>query len=59
MLKITIYGSSSKGNCYLLDNGKTKIMLDCGIKKLKEKVEMGELKGIVITHSHSQTIVKV
>ena len=36
MLKLTIFGSSSKGNCYLLENNKTKIMLDCGIKKLQD-----------------------
>ena len=53
MLTLTIYGSSSKGNCYLLSNGTTNIMLDCGVKNIEHKLEVGGVDGIVITHSHS------
>ena len=31
MLSLQILGSSSKGNCYILENNDTKIMLDCGV----------------------------
>lgn len=53
MLKLTIFGSSSKGNCYLLENNKTKIMLDCGIKKLQDKVDIESINGILLSHAHS------
>lgn len=53
MIKLTIYGSSSKGNCYLLDNGNTKICLDLGVKNIEQKINMQRVDGIVITHSHS------
>lgn len=53
MLTLTIYGSSSKGNCYVLDNGNSKVMLDCGVKNIGHNLNIGGINGIVITHSHS------
>ena len=53
MLTLEIYGSSSKGNCYVLDNGKNKIMLDCGVKKLNEKTDLNTINGVILTHLHS------
>lgn len=51
MITLKVYGSSSKGNCYLLDNGVTKLMLDCGVKKIKD-MELDKVDGILITHRH-------
>lgn len=53
MLMLKVFGSSSKGNCYLLDNGKTKILLDCGVKNILSKQSMNEIDGIILTHRHT------
>lgn len=55
--------SGSKGNSYLITNGKTNILLDCGIslKALKtgllllDKVP-GDISAIVVTHEHTDHI---
>lgn len=54
MLSLKILGSSSKGNCYILENNDTKIMLDCGVdyQKILNNYKTDELDGIVITHYH-------
>ena len=53
MLKIKIYGSSSKGNCYILSNNDTSIMLDCGVKNMQNKCKVENINGILLTHQHS------
>ena len=30
-MELKILGSSSKGNCYILDNGKEALVIECGI----------------------------
>lgn len=50
MMSINVIGSSSKGNCYILSTSDTKIMLDCGVKNISNKI-VG-LDGILITHGH-------
>lgn len=54
MLLLDVLGSSSKGNCYVLKNNDTTILLDCGVdyKKIIESVDIKKVKGIIITHSH-------
>ena len=54
MLSLKVLGSSSKGNCYILENNDTKIMLDCGIdyKKILNNIEIDKINGILITHCH-------
>lgn len=54
MLSLKILGSSSKGNCYILENNDTKILLDCGVdyQKVLKNVKVEELNGILITHCH-------
>ncbi|MGL5084450.1 MAG: MBL fold metallo-hydrolase [Clostridium sp.] len=55
-MKITQFASGSSGNCYLLDNGNSQLMLECGItiKKIKEHMNFNfsKLKGCLVTHEH-------
>lgn len=56
-MKLTCLGSSSAGNCYLLqaDNGGT-LILDCGIsiKEIKKGLnwDIRGIKGVIISHTH-------
>jgi len=54
MLTLKVLGSSSKGNCYVLENNDTSIMLDCGVdhKKIIENIDIKKINGIVISHCH-------
>ncbi len=55
-MKIDVIASGSTGNCYLISDGKTKLMLECGIpfKKLQRAVGFGlsSISGCLITHEH-------
>lgn len=56
MITLKCLGSSSSGNCYLLDcNGKT-LILECGIKisEIKKALDwdLRRVSGVVVTHSH-------
>ena len=55
--------SGSSGNCSLVSDGKTSILVDCGLSckrleaaLLKAKVLPGEISAILITHEHSDHI---
>lgn len=57
--------SSSKGNCHLIsqDEGKTYIMIDCGLpynvirKKMFDlKIDMYQVKAVLVTHEHGDHI---
>lgn len=56
MIKIKSFGSSSKGNGYLIDDGQTQLLIECGIKLDKVKKEMNfdfsKVAGCFITHEH-------
>lgn len=60
MLDIQVIGSSSKGNCYLLDDGHTKIMLECGVKisdvRKACNFELSKVAGCLISHEHGDHI---
>jgi phosphoribosyl 1,2-cyclic phosphodiesterase len=55
-LKIQVIGSSSSGNCYLIDDGRTKLLLECGlpIRKIKEgcDYDLSGIAGCLVTHEH-------
>lgn len=52
----TIATGSTKGNCYLIDDGHTQLLLECGvtITKLKKALnyKLSKVKGCLITHRH-------
>lgn len=56
LLDIKVLASGSKGNCYIIDDGSTKLMIECGIPISEIKKECGykthELAGCLISHEH-------
>lgn len=52
MLMIKFYGSSSKGNCLVLEDNNNSIMVDCGVKNVEKKIDTNKLKGVLISHQH-------
>lgn len=56
MIDITVLGSGSSGNGYVLDDGKTKIMLEAGIPYNKAAPKIGfdfaNMPAIFVTHEH-------
>lgn len=54
-MKITSLASSSKGNCYIVNDGKTNLMIEAGLslKQLREKgVNPTSIDGLLISHEH-------
>lgn len=55
-MQLKVLGSSSKGNCYLLDNGKEALAIECGIsfKEVQKAVDFDVLriKGAIVSHEH-------
>lgn len=60
MINIQVVGSSSKGNCYLIDDGYTKIMLECGVKiadvRKASGFQLSKVAGCLISHEHGDHI---
>lgn len=59
-MKIHCLASSSMGNCYLLDNGSSILMVECGLEFQKirkaittENIDLMRVGGCLITHAHS------
>ena len=56
-LTITSIASSSAGNCYLLDNGSSRLMIECGItwKRIQQATgyTTSTLAGCLVTHGHA------
>lgn len=55
MAILKILGSSSKGNCYLLETEKETLMLDCGVayRNINKAVDKGKtLVGCLLSHIH-------
>ncbi|MDP5277228.1 MBL fold metallo-hydrolase [Chengkuizengella axinellae] len=56
MIEITTLASSSKGNCYKVTDGKTALLLECGIRykdiQIGLEFRMREIAGCLITHEH-------
>lgn len=60
MINIQVIGSSSKGNCYLVDDGQTKLMLECGVKIADVRKASGftlsSVAGCLVSHEHGDHI---
>ena len=52
MLMVKFYGSSSKGNCLVLEDNDCSIMVDCGVKNVENKIDTNKLDGVLISHAH-------
>lgn len=56
MISVSVVGSSSKGNCYLLDNGTSRLMLEAGISLDKVRQQAGfslcDVAGCLVSHEH-------
>lgn len=55
-MEINILASGSSGNCYIIDDGKTNLMIECGIpiQEIKIKTNIFERlpDGCIVSHSH-------
>lgn len=55
-MELKVLGSSSRGNCYLLDNGQDCLMIECGVsfKEVQKAVnfEISRISGCLISHEH-------
>lgn len=55
-MELKILGSSSAGNCYVFDNGKEALVVECGISfnKVKETVnfDISRIVGALVSHEH-------
>ena len=54
MFKLTTLSSSSKGNCHILEDDSSSIMVDCGIDAsyILKYIKPKKLEGVFITHRH-------
>lgn len=55
-MKLSILGSSSRGNCYLLDNGHECLVVEAGIdfREVEKALnfDISRIAGVVISHEH-------
>jgi len=55
-MNLTVLGSSSKGNCYILENEKEALIIEAGIspKEIKKALnfDISKVKGVICSHSH-------
>lgn len=56
MLRIKSIASSSLGNCYTVDDGQTKLLIECGIpaKRIRQGLDfaLSSISGCLCSHSH-------
>ena len=56
-MELKVLGSSSKGNCYILDNGKEALIIEAGISLKEVKKSLGynirKVEGCLVTHQHN------
>src|SRR5690554_6764762 len=63
MIDIQVLASSSRGNCYRITDGKTSLLLECGIKFKQIQVglqfRLSEIVGCLVSHEHKDHCVAV
>lgn len=56
-MKLKVLGSSSSGNCYILDNGNEALIIEAGIRFKEIKIaldfQLRKVVGCLITHQHN------
>lgn len=56
MIKFKTYASSSKGNFYTIDDGETKLLIECGIpyKEVMKSLDfdLTRVGGVILSHCH-------
>lgn len=56
MIEVTALASGSTGNCYHVTDGKTRLLLECGIpfKRIQQKLnfELSGVAGCLVSHEH-------
>ncbi len=62
-MRFACLGSGSRGNALIVEQGRTRLMLDCGypVREAERRLERlrltpGDLAGILVTHEHSDHI---
>lgn len=55
LMRIHSIASGSSGNCIIIDDGYSKLMLDAGIsyRRIGKEVKLSEIAGVLITHDHN------
>lgn len=55
-MQMKVLGSSSKGNCYILDNGEEALVIECGLPYSYVQramcYDMGRICGVLVSHEH-------
>lgn len=55
-MDIKVLASSSKGNCYLVSDGSSSLLLECGIpiKQIRQSLgfKLNEVVGVLLSHEH-------
>lgn len=55
-MELTVLGSSSKGNCYILQNDNEALVIEAGVslKEVKKAVDfnVGKIVGVLVSHEH-------
>lgn len=55
-MELTVLGSSSKGNCYILQNDTEALVIECGVSLLEVKKAVGfnisKIVGVLVSHEH-------
>lgn len=53
-MRIQVIASGSSGNCYLIDDGASKLLLDAGIpvREIRRHVQPTTLDAVLVTHRH-------
>jgi phosphoribosyl 1,2-cyclic phosphodiesterase len=58
MLEIAVHASGSSGNCYTVTDGRTTVMLDCGLpyRRIQQLTGFQHPDAVFITHEHNDHI---
>ena len=55
-MQIEVLGSSSAGNAYIIDDGVTSLLLECGLSardmQVKSGFKIAQVSGCLVSHLH-------